>query len=87
MTANQGPVLLKNFDEKIKTAAWTTKPSWYIVAANDRMVDPTLQAGMAKKMGSDTTTIKASHVPMLSKPKEVAEVIFKAIIKLNEKSN
>lgn len=59
-------------------AAWHTKPSWYIVASNDRMIAPEHEASMAKQLKASTTTLPASHVVMLSHPKEVAKVIANA---------
>ena len=56
-------------------AAWHSKPSWYIVASNDHMIDPGQEASMAKQMKATTTTLPSSHVAMLSHPKEVAKVI------------
>lgn len=78
LAAKQGPINTKNFDESVKTAAWRSKPSWYVRAANDRMIDPALQATMAKQIKATTTSLDSSHVPMLSKPKQVAGVILDA---------
>ena len=58
--------------------AWKTKPSWYIVAANDKTVHPQLQRDGAKKMGATTFEVDSSHVPMLSKPEFVLDVIRQA---------
>jgi len=78
LTAKQGPISLKNFDEHIKIAAWHTKPSWFIRPEQDHMIDPAAQAEMAKRAGAKVTSLKASHVVMLSHPKEVAAVILSA---------
>jgi len=58
--------------------AWKTKPSWYIVATEDKTVQPQLQRDGAKKMGATTFEVASSHVPMLSKPEFVLDVIRKA---------
>jgi pimeloyl-ACP methyl ester carboxylesterase len=78
LTSKQGPIAMKNFDGKIQTAAWRTKRSWYVLATRDRMIDPEAQQIMASRMRAATTSVVASHVPMLSKPKEVAAVILSA---------
>lgn len=78
MAVTQGPSAAKCFDEKITETAWSSKPSWYIVAANDRMIPPDLERAFAKKINAKTTVLQTSHVPMLSKPKEVADVILAA---------
>jgi pimeloyl-ACP methyl ester carboxylesterase len=63
------------FNGKIEAAAWKSKPSWYIVAKNDRTVHPELERFLAKRMGATTYEADSSHVPMLSNPKMVLEVI------------
>lgn len=60
-------------------AAWKTKPSWYVVASEDKTINPELEAWMAKRAKAKTTVLEASHVAMLSKPKEVLEVILDAV--------
>lgn len=74
----QGAIRGANFQEKLTSAAWSTKPSWYIVADQDRMINPDAQRALAKKIKATTTTLTSSHVPMLSKPQEVADVILAA---------
>jgi pimeloyl-ACP methyl ester carboxylesterase len=59
--------------------AWRSKPSWYIVAKNDRTVQPDLQRFLAKRMGAATTEVESSHVPMLSQPRVVIDVIRAAV--------
>ena len=66
------------FNEKMPGTAWRTKPTWYIVAKNDRTVNPELERFVAKRMGATVTEVDSSHVPMLSKPKVVIEVILSA---------
>lgn len=74
----QGAVRGKNFEEKLTKAAWETKPSWYIVAEKDQMIDPAAQREAAKKIKATVTSLPTSHVPMLSRPKDVADVIIAA---------
>jgi pimeloyl-ACP methyl ester carboxylesterase len=66
------------FDQKMEGTAWRSKPSWYIVAKNDRTVHPDLERFVAKRMGATTTEADSSHVPMLSNPGLVLDVIRKA---------
>jgi pimeloyl-ACP methyl ester carboxylesterase len=63
------------FNQKVDGAAWKTKPSWYIVAKNDRTVHPELQRFVAKRMGATTHEVDSSHVPMLSNPRLVIDVV------------
>ena len=75
MAATQKPINGKSFGETMPAAAWKTIPSWYIVSTEDRAINPDLERYYAKRIGATTTEIKASHVPFLSHPKEVARVI------------
>ena len=70
---------------EITTPAWKSKPSWYIIAANDRAISPDLEAAQAKKIGATTTTVPSSHVIMLAQPSKVADVIFEAASKAGSK--
>src|SRR6266571_5265158 len=63
------------FNQKVEGAAWKAKPSWYIVAKNDRTVHPELQRFVAKRMGATIYEVNSSHVPMLSNPGLVIDVI------------
>jgi len=63
------------FDQKVAGTAWKAKPSWYIVAKNDRTVHPELERYCAKRMGATIYEAATSHVPMLSNPGLVVDVI------------
>ncbi len=63
------------FGAKPTTAAWRTKPSWYIAAANDNMIAPEQELSMAKVINATTTTVPSSHVVMLTHPTEVVKAI------------
>jgi pimeloyl-ACP methyl ester carboxylesterase len=67
------------FEAKVGGTAWRSKPSWYIVAKNDRTVQPDLERFFAKRMGATTTEAASSHVVMLSQPQVVIDVIRKAV--------
>ena len=66
------------FFTNVNKTAWESKPSWYIVATIDRTVQPELQRFVAKRMGATTHEVASSHVPMLSKPNLVIDVICTA---------
>jgi pimeloyl-ACP methyl ester carboxylesterase len=76
--ATQGPLAVKCFGDKISTAAWRSRPSWYIVAAHDETIPPAVERDSAARMGAETLELKSSHVPMLSQPGVVADFITKA---------
>jgi pimeloyl-ACP methyl ester carboxylesterase len=76
--AVQGVPAADLFTQKIKGAAWKTKPSWFVVAKNDRTVHPELQRAAAKRMGATIVEVESSHVAMLSNPGVVIDTIRKA---------
>ena len=63
------------FNQKVEGVAWRTKPSWYIVAKNDHTVHPDLERFAAERMGATTYEFETSHVPMVSRPDLVLDVI------------
>ena len=79
MAATQGPIQAHSFEDRPTGAAWQTRPSWYIVSAEDRMISPDLERAMAKKIGAKVTTLPTSHVPQQSRPGDVADVILAAV--------
>ena len=66
------------FNQKVDGTAWKSKPSWYIVATQDRTVQPELERFVSKRMGARVTEVASSHVPMLSHPELVIDVIREA---------
>ncbi len=66
------------FGHNAEGVAWRSKPSWYIVANNDRTVHPDLERFVANRMGATTYDLDSSHVPMLSQPERVLDVIREA---------
>jgi hypothetical protein len=78
MIATQPPTQGAALGAPITTAAWRAKPSWFVIASNDRMISPQQEQDSAKKMNAKTLTLPTSHVPMLSRPKEVAGFISEA---------
>jgi pimeloyl-ACP methyl ester carboxylesterase len=78
IAATQGATNSALFGAKVSHAAWKTKPSWYVVAANDRMIQPDLERKFARAIKAKTITLPSSHVAMLSHPSEVAQLIIDA---------
>ena len=73
--ATQGVPKPDLFSAKAGGTAWKTKPSWYIVGKKDHTVHPDLERFFAKRMGATTYELDSSHVPMLSQPDRVLDVI------------
>lgn len=78
MAATQKPINATAFGASVQQPAWKTIPSWYVVAQEDRAINPELERFYAKRMGAKTFEIKASHVLFISHPLEIARVIEQA---------
>lgn len=78
MAATQRPISGAVFGQSVESAAWKTIPSWYLVAQEDHAINPELERFYAKRMGATTSEVKSSHVPFISQPKVVADLIEKA---------
>lgn len=79
MAAVQKPLNSSIFGEKVTQAAWKSKPSWYLVSENDRMINPDLERFMAKRIGGkEVVSIPSSHASLVSHPNEVTRLITDA---------
>ncbi len=79
MAATQKPLAGASFAAVLTVApAWRTIPSWFIVAQNDRVINPDLERFFARRMGATITELASSHVPFISHPAEVVKVIEQA---------
>jgi pimeloyl-ACP methyl ester carboxylesterase len=79
LAATQAPFFAGGFDGKVTSAAFSQKPSWYVVADNDRIIPPPLQLAFAGKMKARTSHVASSHVAMLSHPQVVVDAILAAV--------
>jgi pimeloyl-ACP methyl ester carboxylesterase len=78
IAAVQRPIALKCIQEKAPNPAWKTKPSWFLLAEEDRMISPETQRYMANRMGANIRSHQVDHSPMLTAPDLVVEVILEA---------
>jgi pimeloyl-ACP methyl ester carboxylesterase len=81
LTATQGQTSSSVFGATVTTAAWKSKPSWALIAGNDRAIPPQLEKDEAATIKATAITVPANHLAMLSHPKEVAELIEQAAAK------
>jgi pimeloyl-ACP methyl ester carboxylesterase len=79
MADSQVPWGLEALGGTISQPAWKTKPSWYLVATDDRMIPPAAQRFMSKRAGATVVEVSGSHAVYVSQPDAVAELIRKAI--------
>jgi pimeloyl-ACP methyl ester carboxylesterase len=82
MCCLRGPFAPTSNEQPIANAAWRDKPSWLICGENDHMLLISLERDTARRLGARTTVLQSSHVPMLSHPGDVAEIIAGAAIEL-----
>jgi pimeloyl-ACP methyl ester carboxylesterase len=75
MHAVQQPLAGSAFEDTMGTPAWKSLPSWYLVAANDEAIPPEGEQQFASRMSATTAEVDSSHVPMVSHPDAVAELI------------
>src|SRR5467141_3837274 len=78
MADSQVPWGVEALSGAITQPAWRTKPSWYLVSTEDRMIPPDAQRAMSKRAGSTVVEVKGSHSVFVSQPKAVAALIAKA---------
>ena len=78
MAAVQRPIALKCIQETAPPPAWKTKPSWFLVAEEDRMISPETQRFMAHRMNADVRSHQVDHSPMYTVPDLVIDVILEA---------
>ena len=75
---SQVPINMSVFGTKLENAAWRTKPSWAVIATDDKAFDQKMLQHMAKRIGAKVTEVKASHAVFMTQPKTVSEVIEQA---------
>jgi pimeloyl-ACP methyl ester carboxylesterase len=78
MAAVQRPIAVQCIQEKAPAPAWKMTPSWYLVAEEDRMINPETQRFMAGRMGADIRSYNVDHTPMYTAPELVVDVILEA---------
>lgn len=79
---SQIPINMSVFGTKLTSAAWRTKPSWAVIATDDKAFDQRMLQAMAKRIGASITEVKASHAVFMTQPKVVADVIDQAARKV-----
>jgi pimeloyl-ACP methyl ester carboxylesterase len=79
IAATQGPISEPNgLGATVTNVAWKNVPDWYVVASNDRVISPTLEATMAKRMNATTMTLPSGHLSMISHAPEVSAFVESA---------
>jgi pimeloyl-ACP methyl ester carboxylesterase len=85
MANSQVPWGVVALNGAVTEPAWESKPSWYLVATDDRMIPPPAQRSMSKRARSSVVEVKGSHAVYVSQPEAVADLIKKAAKSLSMK--
>ena len=83
---SQVPINMSVFGTKLSQAAWRTRPSWSVIASQDKAFDVAMLRHMARRIGAKVTEVPASHAIFMTQPKAVADVIDQAAREANQKS-
>jgi pimeloyl-ACP methyl ester carboxylesterase len=78
LSAVQRPISVACIQEKSPAPGWKTKPSWFLIAEEDRMINPATQRYQAKRMGATTHSAKVDHAPIITAPNLVIDLIVQA---------
>jgi hypothetical protein len=78
MAAVQRPIGVQCIEQPAPAPAWKEKRSWFLVAEEDRMINPKTQRFMADRMGSNIRSKRVDHTPMLTAPDLVIDLILEA---------
>ena len=85
LAATQGPVSAPNaLAANVSYAAWKHLPTWYAVASNDRVIAPSLEVTMARRMNAKTIVLRSGHLLILSHSEELSDLVEKAASSLNQ---
>lgn len=76
--AVQRPISVRSIQEPVPTPAWRSKPTWYLLAEEDRMINPKTQRFMAQRMKATVKSFAVDHTPLLTAPRKVVDMILDA---------
>ena len=76
--AVQRPISVKSIQEPAPRPAWKSKPSWFLIAEEDRMINPKTQRFMAERMKATVRSFAVDHTPLLTAPDKVVDIILEA---------
>jgi pimeloyl-ACP methyl ester carboxylesterase len=77
--ATQRPIAVASIQERSSRPVWKDKPSWFLIAEEDRMISPATQRFMAERMGAKIRTGKTDHTPLVTAPERVVEIILESV--------
>jgi pimeloyl-ACP methyl ester carboxylesterase len=87
LAATQRPIALACIQGRAPRPAWKTRSSWYLVAQEDRMINPATQLFLARRMGARTRSERIDHAPLVTAPELVVEMILEAVTSVTARPN
>lgn len=79
LAAVQRPIAVQCIQKPVPKPGWKDLPAWYLVADEDRMINPATQKFMADRMQARVHTHKVDHAPLISRPEVVTEILHEAV--------
>ena len=87
LCALQRPIAVACIQEKAPKPAWKSKPSWFLVAEEDRMISPATHKFQAERMGATILSAKVDHTPIITAPGMVVDLILQAVTATAKQQN
>jgi pimeloyl-ACP methyl ester carboxylesterase len=85
LAATQRPLAAACLSAPLRRPAWKDRPSWFLVAEEDRMIRPENQLFMAERMKSRVRTAPADHMPMVTAPHAVVDIVLEAVREIDSR--
>jgi pimeloyl-ACP methyl ester carboxylesterase len=79
LAAVQRPIAVQSIQQPVSRPGWKDHPSWYLIAEEDRMINPITQKFMAERMGANVHSHDADHAPLITRPQAVVDIISEAV--------
>jgi pimeloyl-ACP methyl ester carboxylesterase len=79
LAAVQRPIAVQSIQQRVPRPAWRDHPSWFLIAEQDRMINPVTQKFMAERMRANVHSHDADHAPLVTRPQAVIDIISEAV--------
>ena len=79
LAAVQRPIAVACIQQPVPRPGWKETPTWYLIAEEDRMINPATQTFMAERMHAQTRAYPVDHAPLITRPEAVAEILSEAL--------
>jgi hypothetical protein len=86
LSATQRPIAVACIQEVAGQPGWSSRPSWYLIAEEDRMISPVTQRFLAERMGARINSQRVDHTPIVTAPGPVVELIVEAVASVEQRN-